>query len=97
MAGLERREVDADDFPVFHQPAAADHHPVGAMGSAEHKARQRILAGREARLVQLEQREIGLPNRRAACERAGRLRVGRDSAPANSAIRLIRSSLPTKR
>ena len=38
-----------------------DHHPVGAMRAAQHQRRERIVRAGKARLVEREQREVGLP------------------------------------
>src|SRR5271156_3508315 len=62
----QRLEVDVDRGAVDHAPFAGDHHSVRAMSAAQHECREWILRAAEARLVEREQREIGLePDRDA--------------------------------
>ena len=51
--------IKSGNLAVLDDPAAADHHPVGAMRAAEHERRQRIAGPGKAQLVELEQRQIG--------------------------------------
>ena len=61
VVGHQLCEIDADRRAVDHAPLAGDHHPVGAMRAAQHQRRERIMRAGKARLVEREQREVGLP------------------------------------
>ena len=77
MLGDQRIEVEPDRLPVDDPPFARDHHPVGPVRAAENKRGERIVRAREARLVELEQGEVGF----IARPRSGRCRSVRGSAP----------------
>ena len=64
-------------MPSTTRHSPADHHPVGAVRAAEDERRERIVRAGEARLVEREEREVGLDARL----RSGRCRYGRGSAP----------------
>ena len=81
--------------PSIDPPFARDHHPVGAMGAAEDKRRDRVLRAGEARLVEREEREVGLHARRDA-RRCRRARGSAPSPPSPSAARR-RASPPRAR
>ena len=70
-------QVEIDDPPLDHPPCAADHDPVGTMGAAQHEGGQWISRPRKARLVQLEEGQVGLP---AGCD-PPRRRRGRGRPP----------------
>jgi hypothetical protein len=46
-------------LPILHDPAAPDHHAVGAMRAAQYKCREWIAAAGKPQLIELEEREIG--------------------------------------
>ena len=49
MFGEQRRQLEADRRAVDDPPDAADHHPVGAMGAAQHQGGERVVRAGEAR------------------------------------------------
>uniref|UniRef100_A0A1I8ASN4 Na_Ca_ex domain-containing protein n=1 Tax=Steinernema glaseri TaxID=37863 RepID=A0A1I8ASN4_9BILA len=48
------------DLAIDHSPPAADHHPVGPVGTAQQQGRERIMAAGKTQFIQLEQGQIGL-------------------------------------
>ena len=60
MLGDQACEIEPDRRTIDDAPFARDHHPVGAMRAAQNERRERIMRAREARLVELEEREIRL-------------------------------------
>ena len=60
MAGHQLAQIDVERLAVGHPPLAGHHHSVGTVGTAQQQGGQRVLGAREARLVQPEQRQIGL-------------------------------------
>ena len=60
MPRHQGRQVEIDDLPAGDPPRAADHYAVGAMGAAKDEGGKRVARPRKARLVQLEQGQIGL-------------------------------------
>src|SRR5271163_3632013 len=60
VLGDQRIKVDPDRRAVDNPPFARDHHPIGAVRAAENQRGKWIVRAREARLVELEQGEVGL-------------------------------------
>ena len=63
VLGDQRVKVESDRRAVDDPPFARNHHPIGAVRATEDESRERIVRAGEARLVELEQGEVGFISR----------------------------------
>lgn len=53
-------EIDPERLPVDDAPSAADHHPIDAVGPAQHQSRYWITHSRKAQVIESKERQICL-------------------------------------
>ena len=53
-------EIDPERLPVDDAPSAADHHPIGAVGPAQHQSGYWIADARKAQVIEGKERQICL-------------------------------------
>ena len=57
--GIEIVDIEKADPALLDHPLSAYHDPIRLVSAAQYKGGQRIAGAGEAKLVQLEQREVG--------------------------------------